>query len=83
MYKELASLIYDNYFLTDYELQADRYIIVAKPDSEYIDDINEERGKLIDSGNTENDYSRNQNLIIENINRLGEEMADLKLLFIK
>lgn len=49
MYKELASLIYDNYFLTDYEYRAEKYILVAKPDCEYIDDIMEERSKLIDS----------------------------------
>lgn len=49
MYKELASLIYDNYFLSDYEFKADKYILVAKPDCDYIDDIMEERAKLTDS----------------------------------
>ena len=43
MYKELASLIYDNYFLTNYELESEKYIIVAKPDNDYIEDIIEER----------------------------------------
>lgn len=43
MYKELASLIYDNYFLTDYKNEAYRYIIVAKPDEEYIEDLIDER----------------------------------------
>jgi len=43
MYKELASLIYDNYFLTNYEVKSEKYILVAKPDNEYIDDIIEER----------------------------------------
>lgn len=49
MYKELASLIYDNYFFTSYELFALKYIIIAKPDCEYIDDIMEERSKLADT----------------------------------
>ena len=43
MYKELASLIYDNYFLTNYERKSEKYIIIAKPDCGYIDGIHDER----------------------------------------
>lgn len=43
MYKELACLIYDNYFLTNYELKSEKYIITAKADNEYIEDIVDER----------------------------------------
>lgn len=39
MYKELASLIYDNYFLTHFDLTSQTYIVMAKPDDEYIKEI--------------------------------------------
>lgn len=84
MYKELASLIYDNYFLTNYEIKADKYIIVAKPDNEYIDDIIEERSKLIDSKtNTELTHTKNQEFIMESISRLNDDMTLIKSLLLK
>lgn len=46
MYKELANLIYDNYFLTNYEVMSEKYIIIAQPDSEYMGDIKEERANV-------------------------------------
>lgn len=49
MYRELASLIDDNDFLTKYDLNDKTYLIIAKPDNEYMYEIVEER-----SNNKEN-----------------------------
>jgi hypothetical protein len=57
MYKELASLIYDNYFFTNYELKAEKYIITARPDNEYIDDIIEERATVKPDSSKNDDNS--------------------------
>ena len=57
MYKELANLIYDNYFLTNYEIMSEKYIIIAKPDCEYIDDLKEERA-LANSSNEQGSVSK-------------------------
>jgi NADH:ubiquinone oxidoreductase subunit 6 (subunit J) len=39
MYKELASLIYDNYFLANFQTNTKAYIVVARPDTAYIEEV--------------------------------------------
>ena len=43
MYKELATLIDDNDFLTNHQNDENLYLIIAKPDEEYMDELAEER----------------------------------------
>ncbi|CDW91027.1 wd-40 repeat protein [Stylonychia lemnae] len=82
MYKELASLIYDNYFLTDYELKSDKYILIAKPDCEYIDDIIEERAQVIQQGG-DTSQKEEQEQIVQSISKLQEEISEIKAILIK
>ena len=43
MYKELASLIYDNYFLINYSKAIEKYLLVARPDEDDIVELIDER----------------------------------------
>ncbi len=84
MYKELASLIYDNYFLTNYEIKTEKYIITARADCEYIDDIIEERSKL--TSNNQDSQNKNENpnvdMLMDNMSKMYSEIAEIKQLLL-
>jgi len=62
MYRELATLIDDNDFLTDHDTDTRKYLKVAKPDNEYMEDIAEEMAPT------------KEGLIMETVNLLADEI---------
>lgn len=68
MYRELATLIDDNDFLAENVTDTNKYIIVAKPHDEYIDDMAEEKA------------ATKHGTIKDTMDLLSIEMADIKLM---
>lgn len=72
MYQEIASMIYDNFFLTDYAKTQKVYIILAKPDDEYIQEVKD-------------DFKPTKETLVEDtVKSLAEDVGTIKeLLFLQ
>ena len=66
MYKELASLIDDNDFLTEHDKDSKKYLIVVEPDNEYMEEIIDER------------TNSKEAQIVETVTYLASEIDKLK-----
>jgi hypothetical protein len=71
MYKELATLIDDNDFLTEHDKDTRKYLIVAKPDDEYLEEVAEERA------------ASKEGTILETVSLLVTEMKEIRTMLAK